>query len=296
MLFTENDNIALEKHFFVSKFTPKLIHKAYNRLTESFPYDIRSASENIIITLYVTELNYLVGECNEEDSNLSTGIINDIKNSRKSVEVDNDGDKCTIYDYLITYFQSLVYNYDKFIENVKKYHFFYNIDNEQIILKNLLTIYKSVLNNSSTQIDLINGITLTKELSDHLLKMLVDFIEQRLSVLNPNEYFVNQNKINQILPLIEAVKWNGTQQNLIELFLELIDKKWINEIESGKRRQFAKTLHQIFDIESTKKNDDSNSELSIYQKLKGELNGKIRTYPFLENENYRRNFNDIKKM
>lgn len=253
ILFNENNNILLEKRIYVSNFKPQVIHKDYNKLIQCFPYDIQPASNNNIITLYVTELDYLVQECNKEDPNLTREKINEIKNSRKSIEVDNEVDKSIIYDFLVNYFFSLVYKYDKFIKNSKKYHFFYGIDSEEIILKNLLTIYQSVLKNSSTQIDLIYGITLTKELSDYLLKMLIDFIEQRLSVLNPNEYFVNQNKINQILPLIEPVKWNGTQQNLIELFLELIDKKWINEIETGKKRQFAKTLHQIFDIESTKK-------------------------------------------
>lgn len=296
ILFNENNIIALEKRIYVSNFKPQVIHKAYNKLIQSFPYDIQPASKSIIITLYLTELDYLVQECNKEDPNLSKEKINEIKSSRKSIEVDNDGDKCIIYDFLVNYFFSLVYKYDKFIKNAKKYHFFYGIDSEDILLKNLLIIYQSVLRNSSTQIDLISGITLTKELSDYLLKMLIDFIEQRLLVLNPNENLINKSvKINHFQTSIEPIKWNGTQQNLLELFIELIDKKWIEDIEEGKRRKFIKTIINLFDIESTKIKKDSDSENSLYQKFKGELNGKDRNYPFLENETYKKNFNRITK-
>lgn len=295
MLFKENDNITLEKRIKVLKFTPKSIHKAYNRLIQSFPYDIIPASNEINLTLYNTELLYLVGECNKNDTNISQEKISEIKNSRENIKVDNDSDKCVIFDYLYDYFHSLVYNYDKFITNAKEYHFFYGIDDESILLKNLLVIYQSVIKNEKTQIDLIYGITLTKDLSDHLLQMLIDFIEQRLLTINPNEKLTNRAvKVNHIQSTIEPIKWNGTQQNLIELFIELLNKNWIEEIGDRKRTKFIKTIYQLFDIKSTKKNKESDSESSLNQIFKGELNGKKRIYPFLERDSYIKKFSGIK--
>lgn len=49
----------------------------------------------------------------------------------------------------------------------------------------------------------------------------------------------------------------------------------------------------FFSYTGTKKNNKSNQNNSFYQILKGEFENKVRIYPFMEKENYKKKFYKI---
>ena len=134
----------------------------------------------------------------------------------------------------------------------------------------MLSLYQSLLKDSSKQFVVFWGITMTKESSDKVVKMLCDFIEQRLLVLNPED--INHSttrKITYKQNRLMSIEWMGTQKELCELFYELIQKGWIPDIKDGDRRKFSDSVTRLFNIEHTKRSSNSNPYESFYQQLKG---------------------------
>lgn len=112
--------------------------------------------------------------------------------------------------------------------------------------------------------------------------MLIDFIEQRLNLLTISiENIDIEHKLNYIENDVFSIGWNGSQQELCELILELEKKEWIAKIKNGGRRKFADSITKVFNL--IKKNNKSNPNNSFYQLLKGEFANNERTYPFMEN-------------
>lgn len=294
-LYKESTKLNLSGRLGVSNFTSKSLLKQFEHYTRTFPTEIISASESIEISLYVIQLNYLFQEVFDENSRIPQELINKFKEEKKSYKLE-EHDRYVIYDFLEDYFHQLVYSYRSFIKNAKKEPCFVGINNEEIILKNLLIQYKKVISSKKLQIKIFPNITLTKTISDKVISMLIDFIEQRLKVLNPDiSLSNNEYKINHIHNKIEKIKWLGTQQDLVELFLELANKNWIEEVDQQKRKTYVRSIISLFDIEDTKRSKKSDAIDSVYRKFNGVIEDGKRVYPFLEKDNYRRKFENIIK-
>ena len=289
-----NQNVDLIKKISLSDFSKENITQRFNEIFRVFPYKIETASDSIGISIYTKELFDLFYEISEFDGKIDTERIAKSKQKFKSSQLEDDA-KYLINDFLEDYFHIITYGYGEILENTKKYHFFYGIEAEEIILMNLLKLYRSVLLDNSKQLCIFWGVTLTKKISDSVTKMLIDFIEQRLIVLNPKIELENiPNKMTYVDNNLKPIEWLGTQQELCELFIELINKNWIPEIENGERKNIANTITNLFDLESTKRNEKSNHKESFYQKFKGEwINGE-RYYSFLESGKDKLRFNEIK--
>ena len=155
-------------------------------------------------------------------------------------------------------------------------------------------MYRRILEDKSKQISIFWGVSLTKEVSDRIIEMLCDFIEQRILVLNPpisKDSLINKMtfKANEL----KSIQWLGTQQELCELFYELNKKGWIPDIVGGERKKIAESITELFDLEKTKRTPSSNIKDSFYQQFKGELIDGERTYNFLDSKKYERKFDKI---
>jgi hypothetical protein len=290
-----NQDVDLIKRLSIHDYSKESISQKFNEIFRVFPYIIETASESIGISIYARELFDLFYEISEYDGKIKPEKISESKENFKNSKLDAS-DRYIIDEFLDDYFGSIIYCYGEILENTKKYHFFYGIESEEIILMNLLKLYQSVLLEDSKQLCIFNGITLTKKISESVTKMLIDFIEQRLIVLNPRFELENiPNKMTFVDNKLKSIEWLGTQQELCELFIELENKNWIPEIETGERKSISNTITSIFDLSSTKRNEKSNHNESFYQKFKGELMDGKRYFSFLESEKYKVKFNDIRK-
>lgn len=294
-LLTEFKNeIQFIKKCRINDFSKENITEIFNDIFRSFPYEIETSSSDLGFSYYTIEIFDLYFEISEYDGKIDLERIERSKRRFNKTELDTQ-DKYLISDIIENYFHSLIYNYNIFLSNAKKYPFFTEIENEEIILKNLYNLYKGVLNDETKQINLFWGINLTKEISNKILKMLCDFIEQRLLVLNPQINTSSlSNKLSYNLNKQNKIQWLGTQQELGELFYELIQKGWVPEIPYGERKKFANSITELFDIEITKRTKSSNTQDSFYQQFKGEvINGKWNL-SFFESKKYERKFKQIK--
>ncbi len=126
--------------------------------------------------------------------------------------------------------------------------------------------------------------------------MLIEYLEQRVAILNVKTTDIIFENKNSVSPEFQnKIIWNGTQQQLCELFLKLKDNKWIEDFEKGNLKLFVSTLCNLFDIKKTKKKDTSDEITSLYQIFKGEINDENKTYPFLEKPRYKKVIEEINK-
>lgn len=286
--------ISLYKMNFKS-FEKEEVVKYYDSTFKNFPLDIENSSKEIGISIIATELFDIYYDLTKHNQRISPERESKILDNRKNFEPKDNTE--TIEDFIQEFFHCLVYNYDEFLSNTMKQHYFTGINDEVKILLSILNRYKSVLKDKTKQIDIFWSITLTKQISDLILEMLIDFLEQRINLLTISTESVNfGNELTYVENDIFSINWNGSQQELCELILELEKKKWIAEIENGDRRKFSNSITKIFNLTNTKKNKNSNPNNSFYQLLKGEHEKKIRTFPFLEKENYEKKFNRIIKL
>ena len=93
---------------------------------------------------------------------------------------------------------------------------------------------------------------------------------------------------------MKSIQWTGTQQELCELFHELIQKGWIPEIMDGERKKISDSITELFDLENTKRSSTSNFKDSFYQQFKGEIIEGTRSFNFLNSKKYERKFDGIK--
>jgi hypothetical protein len=294
-IYSFNQNVDLIKKIPINDFSKESITQKFNSIFRVFPYVIETASDSIGISIYTKELFDLFYEISEFDGKIGKERIDKSKQRFKSSQLEDD-DKYLINDFLEDYFHIITYGYGDILENTKKYHFFYGIEAEEVVLMNLLKIYRNVLLDNSKQLSIFWGVTLTKKISDSVTKMLIDVIEQRLIVLNPKIGLENiPNKMTFVDNKLKTIEWLGSQQELCELFIELINKKWIPEIEHKERKNIANAITSLFDLESTKRNEKSNYKESFYQRFKGDLIGEERQFLFLDSVKYKRKFNEIGK-
>lgn len=294
IIYNNSSKVSLLKKMTISTYGKEKIIEYYNDYFFNFPFTIEDASAEIGISIFATELFELYYNLDENMNQVSSLRINKVMENRKKFVPKNHID--LINDYVDDFIHGMVYYYDKVLENTKKHHFFKNIDDEKIILLNLLKRYKSVVNDKTKQIDVFWSIKLTKTLSDLIVKIFIEFIEQRLNILTINFEQTNfEYKTTYVENIIHQIKWNGTQQDFCELIIELEKNNWIEKIQEGDRKKLVNSITKIFNLDNTKKNENSDPNNSLYQLLKGEYENKERIYPFLENVKYKKKFDLIKK-
>ena len=170
--------------YFLRNFSVKNIEEKYNKWVINFPHHIIPSQKNIQLDYQALELNYLISEFSDGDINISHDKIEEIKKSRENQETDFD-DVVFINDIIHDLIHGYVYNYNEIFNELKKCYIFHGIENEIVIIKNILILYQSVLKNPKVQINIFHSIYLTKELSDSIIKLLIEFFEHRLELLNP---------------------------------------------------------------------------------------------------------------
>ncbi len=295
IIYNNSSKVSFLKKMTIDNYNKEKINEYYNDYFFNFPFTIEDASEEIGISIFATELFELYYNLDEKMNQVSSLRIKEVMENRKKFIPENHLD--LIIDYIDEFIHRMVYSYDKLLENTKKHHFFKNIDDEKIILLNLLKRYKSIVNDETKQIDVFWSIKLTKTLSDLIVKIFIEFIEQRLNILTINFEQTNfEYKTTYVENKIHQIKWNGTQQDFCELIIELEKNNWIEKIQDGDRKKLVNSITKIFNIDNTKKNENSDPNNSFYQLLKGEYENKERIYPFLENSKYKRKFDLIKKI
>lgn len=276
------------------KFNKKEVSHYYDLIFKNFPLDIENATQEISISIFATEIFDLHYELFDLNNPLSTDKKNEFLKKREAFKPEYNSE--AIEDFISTFFHCLVYNYEAFLANTFKQHYFIGINDEVKILLSILNRYKSILKDKTKQIDLFLCIKLNKEISDLVLEMLIEFIEQRLNLLTISIENINiGNELNYIENDIFNIDWNGSQQELCELIVELEKKRWISEIKNGDRKKFTNSITKVFNLKNTRKNEISNPNSSFYQLLKGEFENNERIYPFMEKDNYEKKFAGIAK-
>lgn len=293
LLWDREDEFVLLHKMNFTKFKKEKVLSHFDSIFKNFPLDIESSSQEIAVSSFAYELidlHYEFVDLNK--TTISSDKENELLERRKIFDPKLNSE--TIEDFISSYFHFLVYNYEEFLMNTMNQHYFVGINDEVKILLSILNRYKSVLKDKSKQIDLFWSIKLDKQISDLVLEMLIDFIEQRLNLLTISTENLNLGKeLNYIKSDVFSIDWNGEQQELCELILELEKKGWIAEIKNGDRRKFASSLTKVFNLTNTKKNKKSNPNNSFYQLLKGEFEKNKRIYSFLEKDNYKKKFDKI---
>lgn len=292
LLWKGNLEISSFRRMTFRKFNKEEILSYYDLIFKNFPLDIENANQEISVSVFATEMFDLYYELKEKKNLISANKKKEILEKRKVFKPEDNSE--SIEDFISTFFHCLVYNYEDILKNTLKQHYFVGINDEVKILLSILNRYKSVLKDETKQIDLFLCIRLNKQISDLVLEMLIDFIEQRLNLLTISTENLNiANEIHYVENDLFTIDWNGSQQELCELILELEKKKWIAEIQTGDRKKYANSITKIFNLTNTKKSKKSNPNNSFYQLLKGEFEKNERIYPFMEKENYVKKFNQI---
>lgn len=290
-----DDAINAEKFLF-KNFTREEIYRVYCSIFYEFPY--RIVPKNDFIGISINAIEVLDGggtfDEHQDQNKLYDFQIQKFFENRKSYDPKNCLE--TVECFIDEFFNKLVFHFDKFIETSKKFPFFLGINDEQIILLNLIKHYKSTLSNESIQIDFFWAIQLPKKINDQLLLLLIEYLEQRVAILNIKTTDIIFENKNSVFPEFQnKIIWNGNQQQLCELFLKLKENKWIEDFEQGNLKLFVSSLGNLFDIKKTKKKDTSDEITSLYQIFKGEIIDGKKIYPFLEKSRYKKVIKEINK-
>jgi len=92
------------------------------------------------------------------------------------------------------------------------------------------------------------------------------------------------------------LKWNGKQKELAELFIELIEKGWIERIPDGELSKACESITQLFTLPKDK--PDSTVSKSFYQIMKPDYDIKTKdmSYPKIYSKRYKKKFNNIEEI
>lgn len=287
--------INTEKFLF-KKFTREEIYNVYCSIFYEFPYRVIPKNDFVGISLNALEVLDAGSSFdeNQDKNKLYDFEIQEIFDKRKSFDPKNCYE--TAECFVDEFFNKLFFHFDKFVENAKKFPFFLGIDDEQIILLNLIKHYKSTVDNENIQIDFFWAIQLPKKLNDQLVLLLIEYLEQRIAIINvKTDDLLFDNKHSVSPEFQNKILWKGNQQQLCELFLKLKENRWIADFEQGNLKLFVSTLCNLFDIKKTKKKETSDEINSLYQIFKGQIDNGIKTYPFLEKSNYKNVIEEINK-
>lgn len=255
----------------------------------SFPVFTRSSSNQIIIARYFFEIEAARWE-KEKSEFVEQGKEKAIE---KLINSEFFSYRETIFIAIQTKISNLINEYSRVFEATKETNFLFGIEDEEKILVNHQNKYMKVLNSNDQQMQIIEGIWLNKEISDLVTKIYLRFISLRLKLLNPVPVEFEEAPKQNLAKII----WNGDQRDLLELFVELEYKGWIEEPKPGDRNKTAKAICNLFDLSLTKRTKENRVVESFYQIYKGDLNGvtKKREYDAVLKSIHKRSFCEIRE-
>lgn len=253
----------------------------------SLPIFSSGAKELIQITREFYEI--LTSNWEKEHPKL---VINGLQETINS-NMKNDFPCDTIYSAIFRKISNLVDSYDMVLKATRESNQLFGIKEEEKILLIHLNKYDKIINSDSEQINIIQGITLNKKISDLVLEIYIRFIERRLKMLKPEYPKLNTKRNGELTKIL----WKGGQKDLLELIVELQEKGWIEKFKYGEINKMAKSICNLFDLSLTKKNEESDPCKSFYQILKGVNNKKtkIREYDEILGDLRERKFEKIKE-
>lgn len=254
----------------------------------SFPVGTMGATDLLLVTRYYYDV--LVRAICKEDPNFMRGSHEETVNETVELSYLEETMQSAIREKV----SNLVFKYDKVLEATKETNYLFGIEDEEKILQIHLKKYLEVLNSDVMQIHFVEGLVFSKEISDLILEIYIRFIGLRLEMLNPVVPFVSPDQRGKV----KRIVWNGTQKELLELFIELQDKGWINEFENGEKSKIANSICNLFDLTHTKRKAGSDVENSFYQILKGHWNRDTNKHDYsgVLPLKGKRKFEKIKKM
>lgn len=187
---------------------------------------------------------------------------------------------------------NLIFEFAQCLDKTKAEYYFAGISDIKLIIKKLLNHYVNILNDEKIQLSVIDGLVLTKELSDSLTEIYIEFLEDKLAMLDIDNVYIKKT-IPVTIKEEYKFKWKGKQQDILELFVELQNKNWINNLDENSLFKTAELLCKTFDFSDSQKKEGKSPVSSIYQLLKGEFdNKKNRIYCF-DKDGYKRKFDEI---
>ncbi|TFF37934.1 hypothetical protein [Mucilaginibacter psychrotolerans] len=200
-----------------------------------------------------------------------------------------------ISDIIHERISNLSFEFEAALKHAKASYIFAGITDNVIIIRNLLSHYRNVLNSPNIQISHFSGLSLPKVISDVMTEVYIYYLSDRLEMMEIQS-------ASEVLSVSEVVddglriKWNGRQQDLAELFIELERKNWTTRGELSMIK-VCTLLSKVFDLSDTKRKHASNSAASLYQLFKGsypEESRGDRRY-FFDDKKHKRQFENIKE-
>ena len=183
-------------------------------------------------------------------------------------------------------------DFDKSLDAAKQSIWCLGITDHVLIIKNLLNHYINIRNNPKVMLSFFYGLTLKKEISDLLLDIYIEFLSDKLTMFTIDQVGTSS-KVEPVNGKDSKIKWKGKQADIVELFVELQRKNWIQPLDETGLAQSARIICKIFDLSDSKRKKDSDIVQNINQLLKGEYNEKKeRVYAFEKKDNVR-NFETI---
>lgn len=164
---------------------------------------------------------------------------------------------------------NLSFEFESALKFARSYHVFAGITDNLTIIRNVLNLYINVRKRDDVQIAHLGHITLPKSISDLMTDIYITYLSDRLSMLEIKDVHA-ENSLSVNKDEVQKIKWNGQQQHLAELFLELKKKQWIATDEMSLQKT-ARLLSELFDLSHTKRKPGSDPANNIYQLLKGEF-------------------------
>lgn len=259
----------------------------YQQNTLSFPSNTVGSTNTVRINNLYFQI--LANHYKENHPDLYKGTIEKTVDYLKEDEIKPDLISTAIYDKV----SSLLYKYDSVLAISKESSGLFGIEDEEKILLIHLNKYIQILKDPTKQIEIIYGIDLNKKISDLVVSIYVRFIQMRLQLLNPDKPKIENINSTESTKLL----WKGKQKDLVELFVELQAKGWLDEFNYGDRSRISKAICNLFDLSETKRSVESDPENSFYQKLKGLHNTitKKREFDKILGTKNDRKFNEIKQ-
>lgn len=261
-----------------------------DELSDIYNYQmpIFSADNSNSNTVLRTHYSYLAKEGKIKHPDLySASIEEEVEEMIKQVSLGE-----TIYDAINNKISNLTYNYKNVFKITSSAYPFDLIEDELIILNVLRSRYVEALEDTNKSVKLFPFIHLNSEITSLVLQIYIRFIDFRLKLINPNHDSQSTPKVREKFQFT----WQGQQKDLIELFVELRDKNWINDFKYGTIKQMSNSILSLFDISSTQNSDTTDTSNSFYQALKGghEPKTKKRVFDKILGDITKRKFNDIK--
>jgi hypothetical protein len=275
MIFDEECplEIILKKPKSTEYFDKEYYRKIYKQNFINYPVDIIPADDKTYLNTKLVMNFYRYYEIDSPVADDKRIIENAQNCDESSVIWDID----EIIDEKI---HCMFYDFDKSLEAAKQSSWCLGITDHVLIIKNLLNHYINIKNNPEVMLSFFYGLSLKKEISNLLLDIYIEFLSDKLAMFTIDQIGM-PSQVEIVSSKETKIKWKGKQAEIVELFVELQRKNWIESLDETGLAQSARIIFKIFDLSDTKRKKDSDIVQNINQLLKGEYNEKKeRVYVF----------------